>query len=63
MGLKSRLMDVLITDAYLPEAKREIKMRVKIRVLKLIKRVVHTRKRVSVLTRNLVEATVVNSQT
>jgi hypothetical protein len=49
----------------LPEAKGEVEIEVcvKIRVFQFIKCVVHTRKRVSVLTRSLVKATVVNALT
>jgi hypothetical protein len=62
-GLKRRLVDVLITHSNLLEAGGEVEMGVKVRVLKLIKRVVHTRKWVSVFTRNFIKATVVNAET
>jgi hypothetical protein len=55
-------MDVMITNSNLLEARREVEMRVKIRVLEFIECVVHTRKWVSVLTPNLVKSTVVNAQ-
>jgi hypothetical protein len=61
-GMKRRLVDVLITHSYLPKARGEVEMGVKVRVLKLIKRVVHTRKRVSIFTRNFIKGTVVNAQ-
>jgi hypothetical protein len=61
-GSESNLVDVLITLSDLPEANRETKMLVEIRVLTLIKCVVHTRKWEGVLTRNFVLSTVVNAQ-
>jgi hypothetical protein len=44
------------------EAIREVEMSVKIRVLKFVEGVIHTRKWVSVRTRNLVKTAIVNAQ-
>jgi hypothetical protein len=64
MCLKRRLVDVFVTHSNLPEARGEVEVGVTVRVLKLIERVVvNTRKWVSIFTRNLVKATVVNAQT
>jgi hypothetical protein len=52
----------MITHSNLPKTRGEVEMSVKVRVLKLIKCVVHTRKRVSVFTRNFIKAIVVNAQ-
>jgi uncharacterized membrane protein len=60
-GLKRSYVDVLTMYSYLPEARREVEMRVKIRVFKLIECVVHTRKWVGILTRNFVKSTVVKA--
>jgi hypothetical protein len=62
MGLKRRLVDVLITHSNFPGARGEVEMSVEVRVLKLIKRVVYTRKRVCIFTRNFIKATVLNAQ-
>jgi hypothetical protein len=62
MCLKSNLVDVLVTYSNLPKTRREVEMSAKIRVLKFIESVVHTRKRVSVLTHNLVKTAVVNAE-
>jgi hypothetical protein len=56
-------VDVLITHLKLPEARGEVEMGVKVPVLELIKRVVLTRKRVSVFPRNFIKATIVNAYT
>jgi hypothetical protein len=56
-------MDVLVTHSNLPEAGGEVEVGVGVRVRKLIKGVVHTRKWVRILTRNLIKATVVNAKT
>jgi desulfoferrodoxin (superoxide reductase-like protein) len=56
-------VNVLITHANLLEARGEVEVCVEVGVLKLIKRVVHTRKWVNIFTRNLIKATVVNAQT
>jgi hypothetical protein len=56
-------MDVLVTHSNLPEAGGEVEVCVEVRVLELIKGVVHTRKWVSIFTRNFVKATVINAQT
>jgi hypothetical protein len=61
-GLKHCFVDVLITYSNLLEAGREVEMRVKICVLKLIECVVHTWQWVGVLTRNLIKPTVVTAQ-
>jgi hypothetical protein len=62
MCLKRYLMDVLIAHSDLPEARREVKMSAKMRVHKLIKGVIYTRKWIGVLTRNLVKFTVINAE-
>jgi hypothetical protein len=62
MCLKRSLVDVMITHSNLREARREVEISVKIRVLTFIECVIHTRKWVRVLTRNLVNSTVVNAQ-
>jgi hypothetical protein len=56
-------MDVLGTHSNLPEAGDEVEVCVEVRVFKLIKVVVHTRKSVSICTHNFIKATVVNAQT
>jgi hypothetical protein len=48
---ETHLVDVLVTYSKLPYARREIKMDVKVRVLKLIESVIHKWKWVGVLTR------------
>jgi hypothetical protein len=52
-------VDVLLTISNLPKAKREVHMGAKI--LQRIEGVAHTLEWVSVLTRNLIKATVVNA--
>jgi hypothetical protein len=52
----------MVTHLNLAEARREVEIGVKIRVLEFVEGVVHTRKWVSVLTRNLVKTAVVNAQ-
>jgi hypothetical protein len=59
--LKGSLVDVMITHSNLLEAKREVEISTKIRVLKFIESIIHTRKWVSVFTRNLVKTAVVNA--
>jgi hypothetical protein len=61
--MKGRLVNVLVTHSNLPEARGEVEVSVKVRVLKFVERVVHTRKWVSIFTRNFIKATVVNAQT
>jgi hypothetical protein len=55
-------VDFLITHSNLQEAKREVEMSVEIRVFNFVQGVIHTRKWVSVLTRNLVKTAVVNAK-
>jgi hypothetical protein len=55
-------MDILITHSNLPKARGEVEVGVKVYVLNLVQCVIHTRKRVSIFTRNLIKATVVNTQ-
>jgi hypothetical protein len=57
MRVKGGLVDVFISL----EARGEVEMCVKIRVLEFIESVVHTRKWASVVTCNLIKATVVNA--
>jgi hypothetical protein len=63
MGLKRRRMVVMVTHSNLLEAGGEVEVCVQVCVLEPIKGVVHTRKWVSIFTRNFVKATVVNAQT
>jgi hypothetical protein len=49
-------VDVLVTHSNLPEAGGEVEVSVEVRVLKLMKGVVHTRKWVSIFTRNFDKA-------
>jgi hypothetical protein len=51
-------VDVLITHSNLLGARGEVEVSVEVRVLQLIECVVHTRKWVSIFTRNLIKATV-----
>jgi hypothetical protein len=55
-------VNVLVTYSNLPKARGEVKMDAQIRVLQLIDGVIHSRKWVDVLKRNLVKAAVVNAQ-
>jgi hypothetical protein len=60
--LKRYLADVLVVYSNLPRAKGEVEMGVKVRVLQLVEGLIYAWKWVSVLTRNLIKATVVNAQ-
>jgi hypothetical protein len=61
MCLKYNLVVVIVTYSNVPQARREVEVGVKNRVLQLCEGVVNTRKWLGVLTRNFVKATAVNA--